>query len=67
MLTNFYRLISASVGTLVYYGFQCYPYLGQIFLAFSLLIGIACNIFSFMDWFNTYEYRVSGSKRFRHI
>jgi adiponectin receptor len=51
-------LISASVGTLVYYGFQCYPYLGQIFLAFSLLIGIACNIFSFMDWFNTYEYRM---------
>jgi len=51
-------LISASVGTVVYYGFQCYPYIGQIFLVCCLLIGIAGNIFAFMDWFNTYEYRM---------
>jgi len=51
-------LISASVGTVVYYGFQCYPYMGQIYLVFSLLIGIACNILSFMDWFNAYEHRM---------
>jgi len=51
-------LISASVGTVVYYGFQCYPHIGQTFLVFCLLMGIAGHIFSFMDWFNTYEYRM---------
>lgn len=55
------RLISASVGTIVYYGFQCNPHIGQIFLVCCLLTGIAGNILPFMDWFNTYEYRVSLS------
>jgi hypothetical protein len=55
----FFRLISASVGTVVYYGFQCYPHVGQVFLVCCLLTGIAGNIFPFMDWFNQYEYRAS--------
>lgn len=54
-----YRLISASVGTIVHYGFQCYPHVGQVFLVYCLLTGIAGNIFPFMDWFNQYKYRVS--------
>lgn len=58
-ITPLRRLISASVGTVVYYGFQCYPQIGRIFLVCCLLTGIAGNIFPFMDWFNTYEYRVS--------
>lgn len=56
----FQRLISASVGTVVHYGFQCYPHIGQIFLACCLMTGIAGNVFPFMDWFNQYEYRASN-------
>lgn len=52
-------MISASVGTVVYYGFQCYPHIGQMYLLCCLLTGIAGNVFPFMDWFNQYEYRVS--------
>lgn len=52
------RLISASVGTVVYYGFQCYPHVGQTFLICCLLTGIAGNVFPFMDWFNRREYKV---------
>lgn len=50
-------LISASVGTVVYYGFQCHPAFGQPFLALCFLTGLAGNIFPFMDWFNKNEYR----------
>jgi len=51
-------LISASVGTVVYYGFQCNPSVGNIFLVFCFLTGLAGNICPFMDWFNQYEYRL---------
>ncbi|KIY53411.1 HlyIII-domain-containing protein [Fistulina hepatica ATCC 64428] len=50
-------LISASVGTIVYYGFQCHPSQSQVFLAFCGLMGVLGNIFPFMRWFNHYEYR----------
>jgi len=51
-------LISASVGTVVYYGFQCDPHIRQFFLLCCLLTGIAGNVFPFMDWFNQYKYRM---------
>ncbi|KAF8629266.1 hypothetical protein AX17_005845 [Amanita inopinata Kibby_2008] len=50
-------LISASVGTIVHYGFQCHPLKGQAFLWFCFLTGLAGNIFPFMDWFNQRRYR----------
>jgi adiponectin receptor len=51
-------LISASVGTVVYYGFQCYPELRKLFLLGCLLTGLLGNIFPFMKWFNEPRYRV---------
>ncbi|KAG6919381.1 hypothetical protein DXG01_006930 [Tephrocybe rancida] len=50
-------LISASVGTVVHYGYRCYPVLGQTFLSLCFLTGLAGNILPFMDWFNRNEYR----------
>jgi len=51
-------LISATVGTMVYYGFQCDPHLRQLFLVCCVLTGIAGNTMPFMGWFNQYEYRM---------
>lgn len=57
---HFHRLISASVGTVVHYGYrECHPSVGNMFLVSCFLTGLAGNIFPFMDWFNRYEYRVS--------
>jgi adiponectin receptor len=50
-------LISASVGTVVHYGFQCHPGLGKIFLVGCLLTGLLGNICPFMKWFNEVRYR----------
>ncbi|KAJ3503231.1 hypothetical protein NLJ89_g8525 [Agrocybe chaxingu] len=50
-------LISASVATIVHYGFQCHPHIGHAFLGLCLATGIAGNIFPFMKWFNMHEYR----------
>jgi hypothetical protein len=53
------RLISASVGTVAYYGFQCRPDLCKCFLLCCFLMGLAGNVVPFMSWFNEYRYRVS--------
>ncbi|KAF9075315.1 hemolysin-III related-domain-containing protein [Rhodocollybia butyracea] len=45
-------LISASVGTVVHYGFQCHPDLGNVFLVGCLLTGLLGSICPFMSWFN---------------
>jgi adiponectin receptor len=50
-------LISASVGTIVHYGFQCHTNLGNSLLMLCFLTGLAGNIFPFMRWFNDYQYR----------
>ncbi|KAF9482240.1 HlyIII-domain-containing protein [Pholiota conissans] len=50
-------LISASVGTVVHYGFGCHPSVGHAFLGLCLATGLAGNIFPFMSWFNKHEYR----------
>ncbi|RDX47877.1 HlyIII-domain-containing protein [Lentinus brumalis] len=50
-------LISASVGTLVYYGFQCQTATRDAFLLLCLAIGIAGSILPFTAWFNMREYK----------
>ncbi|KAL0571262.1 inc metabolism membrane protein, partial [Marasmius crinis-equi] len=51
-------LISASVGTVVHYGFRdCHPNLHAGFLSLCFATGLAGNIFPFMKWFNEYKYR----------
>lgn len=51
-------LISASVASVVYYGFQCHPSINQMFLALCVATGLAGNIFPFMAWFNRHENRI---------
>ena len=54
-----FRLISASVGTVVYYGFQdCHPDVGNAFLVCCLMTGVAGNAFPFFKWFDQTEYKV---------
>ncbi|KAI0675346.1 HlyIII-domain-containing protein [Trametes maxima] len=50
-------LISASVGTVVYYGFQCQETMRNTFLLLCLAIGVSGSILPFTDWFNQREYR----------
>jgi len=51
-------LISASVGTVVYYGFQhCRPDVGNAYLVCCLMTGIAGNTFPFFKWFDQTEYK----------
>ncbi|TFK21911.1 HlyIII-domain-containing protein [Coprinopsis marcescibilis] len=52
-------LISATVATIVYYGFgDCHPNLAYGFLGLCLCTGLMGNIFPFMKWFNMHEYRL---------
>ncbi|KAI0823694.1 putative G-protein coupled receptor [Trametes gibbosa] len=50
-------LISASVGTVVYYGFQCQEPTRNAFLLLCLAIGLSGSILPFTEWFNRREYR----------
>lgn len=52
------RLISASVGTVVYYGFQGHDDIRNVFLSLCLLMGMAGSVLPFMKWFNNRKYRV---------
>ncbi|KAF8512391.1 hemolysin-III related-domain-containing protein [Gautieria morchelliformis] len=45
-------LISASIGSIVYYGFGCRPQTAILYLSVSLALGIAGSILPFMTWFN---------------
>jgi len=45
-------LISASIGSVVYYGFGCRPTTAAIYLTVTFCLGIAGSILPFMDWFN---------------
>ncbi len=62
-----YRLISASVGTLVYYGFQCQTATRDAFLLLCLAIGIAGSILPFTAWFNMREYKVCYNRDVRCV
>ncbi|KZT10763.1 putative G-protein coupled receptor [Laetiporus sulphureus 93-53] len=50
-------LISASVGTVVHYGFRCNPMACSVFLTLCLTMGLSGSILPFTEWFNKYEYR----------
>ncbi|GJE97748.1 HlyIII-domain-containing protein [Phanerochaete sordida] len=50
-------LISASVGTVVYYGFQGHEAARNNFLAVCLVMGFLGSVFPFMNWFNDIKYR----------
>ncbi|KAF7364353.1 HlyIII-domain-containing protein [Mycena sanguinolenta] len=50
-------LISASVGTIVYYGYGAHPHLAYSFLALCLLMAVTGSIIPFLAWFDRYEYR----------
>ncbi|KAI0305664.1 hemolysin-III related-domain-containing protein [Multifurca ochricompacta] len=48
-------LISGTVGTVVYYGFQCNTQTRSIFLIICLINGLAGTVIPFWDWFNSSE------------
>ncbi|EIW83236.1 HlyIII-domain-containing protein [Coniophora puteana RWD-64-598 SS2] len=50
-------LISASVGTVVHYGFQCNPDVGRFFLLCCLATGVAGNVCPFFQWFDDPAYK----------
>ncbi|PIL35811.1 hypothetical protein GSI_01471 [Ganoderma sinense ZZ0214-1] len=50
-------LISASVGTVVYYGFQCRPAERDAFLVLCFLVGLSGSIVPFTNWFNERKYK----------
>jgi adiponectin receptor len=52
-------LISASVATVVIYGYQCHPQVGHTFMGVCISMAVLGNILPFMEWFNQYKYRVS--------
>ncbi|KAL5507028.1 IZH3 [Sanghuangporus vaninii] len=51
-------LISASVGTVVYYGMSCHSQAALAYLSLCVITGIAGSIFPFMRWFNDPKFRV---------
>jgi adiponectin receptor len=51
-------LIAASVGTVVYYGFQTDALARDVYLALCLLMGVTGSVFPFMAWFNMRKYKV---------
>jgi hypothetical protein len=53
------RLISGSVGTIVYYGFQCNTAAQSVFLISCLINGVAGTVIPFWDWFDRTENKVS--------
>jgi predicted membrane channel-forming protein YqfA (hemolysin III family) len=58
LISHLFRLISASVATVVHHGFSCHPKMKLAFMGLCLLAGIAGSIFPFVKWFNQFEYRV---------
>jgi adiponectin receptor len=51
-------LISGSIGTVMYYGFQGHEYARNMCVALCLLMGVLGSVFPLMDWFNDLRYRV---------
>jgi hypothetical protein len=52
------RLISGSVGTVIYYGFQCNSTHRTVFLSICLINGLAGTVIPFWDWFDKGENKV---------
>ena len=53
-----HRLISGSVGSIVYYGFQCNTNARSVFLICCLINGLAGTVIPFWDWFDRAENKV---------
>ncbi|KAJ6613882.1 hemolysin-III related-domain-containing protein [Mycena sp. CBHHK59/15] len=51
-------LISASVATIVHYGYACRPHLGYPFLALCLCTALTGSVLPFMAWFDKHENRL---------
>lgn len=51
-------LISASVGTVVHYGFYCHETPRIVFLSLCLISALLGTVFPFMEWFDKFEYRL---------
>ena len=62
-----YRLISGSVGTIIYYGFQCNTNARSVFLICCLINGLAGTVIPFWDWFDRKENKVLFSSVFMSI
>ena len=58
------RLISASIGTVVYYGFSCHQQAAWIYLSLCFMNAVLGSIFPFMKWFNMRKYKVSSLSLF---
>ena len=58
-------LISASVGTVVHYGFYCYETPRILFLSLIVVSTLLGTTFPFMEWFNKSEYQASTFVRGR--
>ena len=52
------RLISGTVSTVVYYGFQCNTNLRRIYLFICMISGLIGAVVPFWDWFNASENKV---------
>jgi adiponectin receptor len=50
-------LISASIATVVYYGFSCRPYPFTIYLGMTIVAGLAGSVLPFMQWFNQRKHK----------
>lgn len=50
-------LISASIATVVYYGFSCRQAAFSIYLSMTILAGLAGSILPFMQWFNERKHK----------
>jgi len=50
-------LISASIATVVYYGFSCHRAAFTIYLSMTILAGLAGSILPFMQWFNQRKHK----------
>lgn len=56
------RLISGSVGSIIYYGFQCNTNARSIFLIGCFINGFAGTVLPFWDWFDRTENKVFVSR-----
>ncbi|KAK7692479.1 hypothetical protein QCA50_004104 [Cerrena zonata] len=50
-------LISASTGSVVYYGFDCYPPQRQLYLSLCAMFCVSATVMPFTSWFEKREYR----------
>jgi adiponectin receptor len=50
-------LISASIATVVYYGFSCHRAAFTIYLSMTTIAGLAGSILPFMQWFNERKHK----------